>query len=428
MKLLIIGNGGREHALAWKLAQSPHVTRIYVAPGNAGTAMEPGIENIHIGATDIDALANFAKEKKIELTIVGPEAPLAAGIVDSFTAKQLRCFGPSQQAAQLESSKIFCKKFMEKYHIPTAQYQTFHDLNAAKTYVAQQRFPLVIKASGLAAGKGVIIANDLTQAEDALEHMLTTKAFGEAGQHVVIEEFLSGEEASFITLVDGKHLLPLASSQDHKTRDNGDKGPNTGGMGAYSPASIITEAMTDKIMSTIIYPTMQGLQQEGIHYCGFLYAGLMITPEGEPKVLEFNCRLGDPETQPILFRLKSDLVELILAAMAQKLDNITLDWDPRPALTVVMCSGGYPDSYKKGNIITGLTQPTTGAKIFHAGTTTNSNGDIVSNGGRVLGITAMGASIACAQQIAYDVTKQIFWPNCFFRTDIGQKDITRVKS
>ncbi len=425
MRLLVIGNGGREHALAWKLAQSSHVTQIYIAPGNAGTATEPKVENVNIAATDIDGLIHFAKEKQIELTIVGPEIPLAAGIVDKFILNQLHCFGPNQQATQLESSKAFCKNFMNKYQIPTAKYATFTDLHAAKNHAAQQTFPLVIKADGLAAGKGVVIAENLAQAEQALEQMLTTKIFGDAGQHVVIEEFLLGEEASFIVVVNGEQVLALASSQDHKTRDNHDKGPNTGGMGAYSPARIVTDAMADKIMSNVIYPTVHGLQQEGIHYCGFLYAGLMITPAGEPKVLEFNCRLGDPETQPILFRLKSDLVELILSTMQQKLDSATLEWDPRPALTVVMCSGGYPGAYKKGNIITGLTQQMTDTKIFHAGTIAK-DGNIMSNGGRVLGITAIGANIACAQQAAYDVTKQISWPNCFFRTDIGQKDIARV--
>lgn len=419
--ILIIGNGGREHALAWKVRQSPQVARVYVAPGNAGTTLEPGIENIPIRADDIAALATFAHNNAIDLTIVGPEAPLAAGIVDTFTQQQLRCFGPTQAAARLESSKAFCKDFMREHNIPTARYACFTELAAALAYLDQQSFPVVIKADGLAAGKGVVIAQNKSQAIAALHSMLDDHSFGAAGQRVVIEEFISGEEASFIVLADGEFALPLATSQDHKARDDGDLGPNTGGMGAYSPAPIVTDALQERILQTVIYPTLRGLAAQGCPYTGFLYAGLMITPNQDIYVLEFNCRLGDPETQPIMLRLKSDLVAACMAGIERRLSSHRLEWDRRPALGVVMAAKGYPDHYPKGDVITGLsTTPAENSKVFHAGTILQ-DAEVHTNGGRVLCVTALGDNVQTAQQNAYAQVRKIHWGNEYYRTDIGHR-------
>ncbi len=425
MNILIIGSGGREHALAWKAAQSPEVTRIFVAPGNAGTAQEPKVENIDIGVTDINRLVSFANRNDIALTIVGPEAPLVIGVVDAFNEAGLRCFGPSQAAAQLEGSKRFTKEFLARHKIPTAEYASFTDLGQARTYIRSKSTPIVIKADGLAAGKGVIVAQTEQEAIAAVEDMLAGNAFGDAGHCVVIEEFLSGEEASFIVMVDGEHVLPLATSQDHKPRDNGDKGPNTGGMGAYSPAPLITPERHERIMEQVIYPTVQGLAVEGTPYTGFLYAGLMIDANGVPRVLEYNCRFGDPETQPIMMRLKSDLVELCNKALDRQLQGATAEWDPRPALGVVMAAGGYPDSYNTGDIITGLPAELPDLKVFHAGTKER-NGKIVTNGGRVLCVTALGNTIAEAQQHAYEAVGKIHWDNAYYRTDIGYRAINHT--
>ncbi len=425
MKVLIVGNGGREHALAWKVASSPKVTQVYVAPGNAGTALEAGIENIDIAATDIPALVHFAQTNAIGLCIVGPEAPLVMGIVDTFQAQGLPCFGPTQQAAQLEASKAFTKRFLDRYQIPTANYATFTEYEPAINYVKTQNFPIVIKADGLAAGKGVIIAHTLIEANTTLTNMLIDQQFGSASQRVVIEEFLQGEEASFICLVDGTAVVPLASSQDHKARDEGDKGPNTGGMGAYSPAPIITPTNHKTILEQVIYPTVQGLVEDQTPYRGFLYAGLMITADGTPKVLEFNCRFGDPETQPILMRLKSDLVELCLAALSGQLEkHSSLDWDERTALCVVMASGGYPNAYKKGLPINGLNniEQSNDLKIFHAGTTLKKD-QVLTDGGRVLSVTALADTVAQAQERTYNAVKQIDWADRFYRKDIGYKAI-----
>lgn len=424
MNVLIVGNGGREHAITWQIAQSPAVKTIWVAPGNAGTACEQKVTNIGIQATDIDSLVHFAKEKNIELTIVGPEAPLAAGIVDTFTKNNLKCFGPTQQAAQLESSKAYCKHFLHKHDIPTAQYAVFQDKNEALDYIDSQNFPLVIKASGLAAGKGVVIADNKETAQKAILSMLEANAFGNAGHEIVIEEFLTGEELSFIVMADGENILPLASSQDHKRRDDGDKGPNTGGMGAYSPVPRMNTDLKDKILKQIIEPTIAALEAQGMPYLGFLYAGLMITPSGDPKVLEFNCRLGDPETQPLMMRLRTNLAELCMAALTRGLNHISVDWDPRPALGVVMASDGYPGNYTKGNVITGLdkTSNDLDTKVFHAGTTFKDD-CIVTNGGRVLTVTALGDDFHSAQQKAYARANLIHWPNCFYRTDIGYRAI-----
>lgn len=423
MKILIIGNGGREHALAWKVRQSPQVTEVFVAPGNAGTALEPGVNNVAIAADNVAQLLAFAQSQGIDLTIVGPEAPLAVGVVDTFTANGLRCFGPTQAAARLESSKAFSKDFMQQYRIPTARYATFTDLNQALNYVTQHPVPLVIKADGLAAGKGVVIAQTQAQAQETLHDMLGGNRFGSAGHRVVIEEFIQGEEASFIVLADGKHALALATSQDHKARDDGDQGPNTGGMGAYSPAPIVTPAMQEKVMQEVIYPTLQGLAEQGCPYTGFLYAGLMITPAGDIRVLEFNCRLGDPETQPIMMRLQSDLVEACLAGLEQRLDKLQLQWDPRPALGVVMAAKGYPDAYPKGDVITGLpTADDPNCKVFHAGTVLE-EGQIRTAGGRILCVTALGESVHQAQQRAYATVRTIHWAHTYYRTDIGHRAI-----
>ena len=423
MNVLIIGNGGREHALAWKVKQSPKVSHVFVAPGNAGTALESGIENVAIAVADIDALQNFAQQNAIGLTIVGPEVPLVLGIVDKFKTAGLACFGASAYTSQLEGSKTFCKDFMIRYGIPTATYRSFTDINLAIAYIQQNDAPIVVKADGLAAGKGVIVAQTQAEAIAAVNDMLAGNAFGEAGHRVVIEEFLQGEEASFIVIADGKNALPMATSQDHKTRDNGDKGLNTGGMGAYSPASIVTPEIHERVMSDIIDPTLKGMIAEGHPYTGFLYAGLMISPDGKIKVLEYNCRFGDPETQPIMMRLKSDLVELCQAALAGELAKTKTEWDERPALGVVLAAGGYPESYATGQIISGLpTDESDDCKVFHAGTAQIAD-DIVTNGGRVLCACALGDSIQDAQTKAYKLANKISWNGIYYRTDIGFKAI-----
>ncbi len=423
MKILVIGGGGREHALAWKASQSKGVEKVFVAPGNAGTALEPKLENVAIAADDVAGLLEFAQANDIALTIVGPEAPLVIGVVDSFTEAGLKCFGPTKGAAQLEGSKAFTKDFLARHKIPTAAYGNFTDIDEAKAYVKQQSIPIVIKADGLAAGKGVIIAQTEQEAFDAIDDMLEGNKFGDAGSRVVIEEFLVGEEASFIVMVDGENILPLATSQDHKARNNGDKGPNTGGMGAYSPAPVVTDDVFDAAMNQVIIPTVAGMAEEGHEYTGFLYAGLMIDKNGTPKVLEYNCRFGDPETQPIMMRLKSDLVQLCLAALDKKLAEFPCEWDERPALGVVMAAGGYPDSYPKGDEIHGLNN-VEGAKVFHAGTK-EVDGKITTNGGRVICVTALGDTVADAQQAAYKAVEQISWDKVYYRTDIGHKAINR---
>jgi len=427
MNVLIVGGGGREHALAWKAKQSSDVQTVFVAPGNAGTEQEPGIKNININAEDIDALLAFAIKENIDLTIVGPEAPLVAGIVDQFTANNLRCFGPTKLAAQLEGSKAYCKDFLARHQIPTAQYQSFTDIQLASDYIRQKGAPIVVKADGLAAGKGVILAQTEQQAIDAVNDMLAGNAFGEAGHRVVIEEFLLGEEASFIVIANGHQALAMASSQDHKARDNGDLGPNTGGMGAYSPAPIVTDEMHKTIMQTIIQPTLDGMIEDGIPYTGFLYAGVMIDAQGIPKVLEYNCRFGDPETQPIMMRLQSDLTELCNAAIDNQLDSITAQWDPRTSIGVVLAAGGYPFDYQKGNVISGIPVETSDTKTFHAGTKMQ-DGNIITNGGRVLCACALGDSVEDAQQKAYRSVHSIQWDNVYFRTDIGHRAIAREKS
>ncbi len=425
MNVLIVGGGGREHALAWKIAQSPLVHKVFVAPGNAGTALEPGVENIPIEADDLIALRYFALEHGVTLTIVGPEAPLVEGIVNNFQAVGLKCFGPSQAAAQLEGSKAFCKDFLTRHGIPTAAYASFTDVADASAYISTMTAPIVVKADGLAAGKGVVIAQTQAEALTAVKDMLTGNAFGEAGNRVVIEEFLVGEEASFIVMADGTHALALATSQDHKARDDGDKGPNTGGMGAYSPAPVVTADIHDRVMRDVIEPTLAGMSKDGMPYTGFLYAGLMIAKDGTPKVLEFNCRFGDPETQPILMRLQSDLVQLCLAAVDGKLDQVSAEWDPRPALGVVMAAGGYPGDYRKGDPIGGLPElHSEDSKVFHAGTR-HHDFHIVTSGGRVLCVCALGDTVADAQRKAYEVAKKIRWKGAFYRKDIGHKAIER---
>jgi phosphoribosylamine--glycine ligase len=428
MKVLIIGSGGREHALAWKVAQSSRVRQVYVSPGNAGTACEPKVTNLAIAIDDIPEMVRFARGHSVDLTIVGPEAPLVLGVVDAFQEAGLRCFGPTQAAAQLEGSKAFTKDFLARHHIPTAAYQTFTALEPALAYIRQQSAPIVVKADGLAAGKGVIPAQSEAEAMQAVKNMLIGNAFGEAGQRVVIEEFLRGEEASFIVMVDGEHILPLASSQDHKARDDGDRGPNTGGMGAYSPAPVITLELHRRIIRDIIEPTVRGMAEEGRTYLGFLYAGLMITADGVPKVLEYNCRLGDPEAQPILMRLRSDLVALCEAALYGCLPQVQADWDPRAALGVVMAAKGYPGDYSKGDVITGLDRDVEDyVKLFHA-STLKKNGQIVTNGGRVLCATALGDSVREAQALAYNLVKRVNWKNLYYRTDIGYRAIVRERA
>ncbi len=425
MKVLIVGGGGREHALAWKAAQSDRVDQVFVAPGNPGTSSEDKVSNVDIGAEDISALKTFAEKEEIDLTIVGPENPLVDGIVDEFQQAGLPCFGPSKDAAILEGSKSFSKDFLQRHNIPTAEYQVFTEVDAAKEYVKAKGAPIVVKADGLAAGKGVIIAMTENEAIVAIEDMLAGNKFGEAGHRVVIEEFMQGEEASFIVISDGENILPLASSQDHKARDEGDTGPNTGGMGAYSPAPVVTDEMHDRIMQEVIEPTIRGMAEEGREYVGFLYAGIMITAEGTPKVLEFNCRFGDPETQPILMRLESDLVELCQAALAGKLNEVTADWDDRAALGVVLASAGYPASASKGDQISGLDNDfPAGTKVFHAGTARQDN-DVVTAGGRVLCVTALGETVLQAQESAYQAVAKINWDGMFYRKDIGHRAIKR---
>lgn len=425
MKVLILGGGGREHALAWKVAQSDEVERVYVAPGNAGTQLEPKVENVPLDVLDFEGLTRFARDKEIALTIVGPEAPLVAGVVDYFTEQELPCFGPSKNAAQLEGSKAFAKDFLKRHGIPTADYETFEDVDAAVDYVRQHGLPLVIKADGLAAGKGVIIPTSVDEAIAAIEDMLSGNRFGSAGHRVVIEDFLRGEEASFIAMVDGKHLLPMATSQDHKARDNGDQGPNTGGMGAYSPAPVVTDAVYEKIMSQVMLPTVAGMAEDGNPYTGFLYAGLMISPAGDISVVEFNCRFGDPEAQPVMMRLQSDLSTLCSAALDGKLHQISAKWDERCALGVVLASGGYPASYDKGKVIAGLElKSAQQQKIFHAGTRLVDD-KILTDGGRVLCATALGKTVTEAQKRAYDLAQGVQWDGVYFRTDIGYRAIAR---
>ena len=425
MKVLIIGSGGREHALAWKAAQSPKVEQVYVAPGNAGTAAEPKLENVSIGVEDTEALVDFARQHDIGLTIVGPEAPLVIGLVDTFNAAGLRCFGPTKGAAQLEGSKAFTKDFLARHNIPTADYQNFTEIEPALAYMREKDAPIVIKADGLAAGKGVIVATTTEEAEAAVKDMLAGNAFGEAGHRVVIEEYLTGEEASFICMVDGKNILPMATSQDHKRVGEGDTGPNTGGMGAYSPAPVVTPEIHARIMKEVIEPTVQGMAAEGNPYTGFLYAGLMITADGTPKVIEYNCRFGDPETQPIMMRLKSDLVELCETALDGKLDQTNADWDERAALGVVLAAGGYPGSYNKGDKITGLEGANDAdAKIFHAGTAAK-DGRIVTAGGRVLCAVGLGNTVSAAKDKAYELANKISWNDMFYRSDIGYRAVER---
>jgi phosphoribosylamine--glycine ligase len=428
MKVLIIGSGGREHALTWKVGQSHLVERVFVAPGNAGTAREQKAENIPIDSSDITGLLAFAKDTGIDLAIVGPEAPLVEGITDVFKSEGLRCFGPTAGAARLEGSKVFCKDFLARHSIPSAAYGIFTETGPAKAYIRKHGAPIVIKADGLAAGKGVIVAKTVDEAIAGVEAMLTENAFGEAGSRVVIEECLTGEEASFIVMADGKNILPLATSQDHKARDNGDSGPNTGGMGAYSPAPVVTPVVYDRIIKDVIEPTLKGMAEEGHPYTGFLYAGVMIAADGVPKVLEYNCRFGDPETQPILIRLNSDLVKMCEAALEGRLNRIEAQWDKRAALGVVMAAGGYPEGYRKGDVISGLPEKDTeGLKVFHAGTKID-NGRIVTNGGRVLCVTATGETVAQAQTRAYELVNKITWDNVYYRTDIGYRAVSREKA
>ncbi|HEY0208456.1 phosphoribosylamine--glycine ligase [Acerihabitans sp.] len=425
MNILIIGNGGREHALAWKAAQSPLADKVYVAPGNAGTALEPALENVAIGPTDIPALVAFALSHEVGLTIVGPEAPLVLGVVDAFRAAGLPVFGPTKAAAQLEGSKAFTKDFLARHHIPSAEYGNFTDIGQALNYVRAKGAPIVIKADGLAAGKGVIVAMTLPEAEAAIQDMLAGNAFGDAGHRIVVEEFLEGEEASFIVMVDGEHVVPMATSQDHKRVGDGDTGPNTGGMGAYSPAPVVTDEIHQRVMDQVIWPTVRGMAAEGNVYTGFLYAGLMINAEGQPKVIEFNCRFGDPETQPIMLRMRSDLVALCLAATEGRLDRESSQWDERPALGVVLAAGGYPGDYRTGDEISGLPLgEIADEKVFHAGTHL-AEGKVLTQGGRVLCVTALGDTVADAQARAYRAAKSIRWQDSFCRSDIGYRAIQR---
>lgn len=426
MNILILGNGGREHALAWKLAQSAGVQTVFVAPGNAGTATEANVENVAIDTLDFPALAAFAKNNDVGLTVVGPEAPLVAGVVDYLSAQGLRAFGPRKAAAQLEGSKAFAKDFLARHQIPTAAYQNFTDVDAAIAYVREQGTPIVIKADGLAAGKGVIIPHTQDEAEATIRDMLSGNKFGDAGSRVVIEQFLLGEEASFIVMVDGEHVLPFATSQDHKARDDGDKGPNTGGMGAYSPAPVVTAEIHDRVMQQVIMPTVRGMAAEGNPYTGFLYAGLMIDDHGNPFVIEFNCRFGDPEAQPVMMRLQSDLADLCQAAIDGKLDQKQAAWDSRAAIGVVLAAGGYPDAYNKGAVIDGLDKAAQSGhgKVFHAGTALK-DGRVVTHGGRVLCAVALGDTVTEAQKAAYQLAENIHWDRIYFRTDIGHRAIAR---
>ena len=426
MNVLIIGSGGREHALAWKVAQDKRVDKVFVAPGNAGTAVEPKCENVNIDVLAIEQLADFA-EQNVQLTIVGPEAPLVKGVVDLFRSRKLDIFGPTAAAAQLEGSKAFTKDFLARQNIPTADYQNFTEVEPALAYLQKVGAPIVIKADGLAAGKGVIVAMTLTEAEDAVRDMLAGNAFGDAGSRVVIEEFLDGEEASFIVMVDGENVLPMATSQDHKRVGDADTGPNTGGMGAYSPAPVVTADVHQRVMDEVIYPTVRGMAAEGNVYTGFLYAGLMIDKAGKPKVIEFNCRFGDPETQPIMCRLESSLVLLVEAALAKALDKVEATWDPRPTVGVVIAAGGYPADYSKGDVIEGLDAAAQlEGKVFHAGTALK-DGQIVTAGGRVLCATAIGRTVEEAQQQAYRLAEKIRWNGSFYRNDIGYRAIARER-
>ncbi len=425
MNILIIGNGGREHALAWKVAQDPRVQKVFIAPGNAGSATEAKCENVAIDVLAIDQLADFAEQNNVALTIVGPEAPLVAGVGDSFRLRNLDIYGPTAAAAQLEGSKAFTKDFLARHNIPTGRYANFTEVEPALAYLREQGAPIVIKADGLAAGKGVIVAMTLAEAEAAVIDMLAGNAFGDAGSRVVIEEFLDGEEASFIVMVDGENVLPMATSQDHKRVGDGDTGPNTGGMGAYSPAPVVTDAVHQRVLDEIIYPTVRGMAAEGNVYTGFLYAGLMIDKDGTPKIIEYNCRFGDPETQPILLRLESSLVLLIEAALAKALDKVEAQWDPRPSLGVVIASGGYPADYSAGHEIKGLDAAAQlEGKVFHAGSSLK-DGKIINTGGRVLCATAMGDSVAEAQANAYKLAEKISWEGSFYRKDIGYRAIAR---
>jgi len=424
MKLLVIGSGGREHALAWKAAQSPEVEQVFVAPGNAGTAHEAKMQNVAIGVADVPALIDFARDNGIGLTIVGPEAPLVIGVVDAFREAGLRIFGPTRAAAELEGSKAFTKDFLARHRIPTADYQNFTAVAPAVAYIKEKGAPIVIKADGLAAGKGVIVAMDEDEAIAAVEDMLSGNAFGEAGSRVVIEEFLDGEEASFICMVDGEHILPMATSQDHKRVGDGDTGPNTGGMGAYSPAPVVSPEIHDRIMREVIEPTVSGMAAEGRPYTGFLYAGLMIMADGTPKVIEYNVRFGDPETQPIMMRLQSDLVALCDAAIDGKLNAVSAQWDTRAAIGIVMAAGGYPGDYAKGEVIHGIPAETADRKVFHAGTA-EQDGEIVTSGGRVLCVVALGDKVSQAQALAYEWVKTIDWKDAYYRSDIGYRAIAR---
>ena len=426
MKILVIGNGGREHALAWQAARDERVSRVFVAPGNAGTATEAKCENVAIDVLALEQLADFAASN-VQLTIVGPEAPLVAGVVDRFRAEGLAIFGPSAAAAQLEGSKAFTKDFLARHQIPTGEYQNFTEIEPALAYVREKGAPIVVKADGLAAGKGVIVAMTLEEAEDAIRDMLAGNAFGDAGSRVVIEEFLDGEEASFIVMVDGEHVLAMATSQDHKRVGNGDTGPNTGGMGAYSPAPVVTPHIHQRAMDEVIMPTVRGMAAEGNEYTGFLYAGLMIMADGTPKVIEYNCRFGDPETQPIMLRLKSSLADLCMAAIERRLDQVSIEWDPRPAVGVVMAAGGYPGDYRKGDVITEPAQTAPDSKVFHAGTTLR-DGQVVTAGGRVLCVTALGDTVTDAQQRAYALLQQVGWEGAYYRTDIAYRAIAREQA
>ena len=428
MKVLIIGSGGREHALAWKCAQSADVDEVIVAPGNAGTAAEAKVRNVDVSAEDIDALVTLAADEAFDLTIVGPEAPLVAGIADRFSRLNLPCFGPSAAAAQLEGSKVFTKDFLARHNIPTAEYRNFSQLEPALEYIREQGAPIVIKADGLAAGKGVIVATTLEQAEAAATDMLSGGKFGDAGARIVVEEFLDGEEASFIVITDGETILPMATSQDHKARDEGDVGPNTGGMGAYSPAPVVTPEIEARIMDEVIQPTLDGMTMDGAGYLGFLYAGLMIMADGTPKVIEFNCRMGDPETQPIMARLKSDLAHICKATVDGTLGDCAAEWDSRAALGVVLAAGGYPGSYASGKVISGLENADSESqKVFHAGTA-NSDGEVVTSGGRVLCVVGLGDSVSAAAEQAYDAADKINWDDVYFRRDIGHRAIAREQS
>ena len=424
MKVLVVGGGGREHALAWKLRQSAGVTEVLVAPGNAGTATEPGLRNVNVAADDCAGLLALAQREAVDFTLVGPELPLVAGLVDDFTAAGMPCFGPSKSAAQLEGSKAFSKDFLQRHGIPTAAHATFTDVDAASDYVRNQGTPIVIKADGLAAGKGVVVATDEAQGLAAVNDMLSGNVFGEAGHKVVIEEFLQGEEASFICLCDGVNAIPFASSQDHKARDDGDKGPNTGGMGAYSPAPVVTSDVHVTVMREVIEPTLAGMAKDGAPYVGFLYAGLMINGEGRPKVIEFNCRFGDPEAQPVMMRLRSDLLHACQAAVAGKLADVQLQFDPRVALGVVMAAGGYPGRYESDDVISGLDKELADTKVFHAGTRQQQS-EIVTAGGRVLCVVGLGEDVALAQARAYERLDLIGWRNRYFRKDIGHRAIDR---